>query len=146
MESEGTCWIADATGLQSHGPETDFSLHRSIRIEPLLIFTNHRGACCQFRQACRLCRMSFAVKLTARCIKMSSEPLNITRSPAVARMADRNAPVIKLTLTLTLVGHNLAKTGTSHLKGPIMRQSEAHRVIFCTSKTTSGFIYLLPVV
>jgi len=37
--------------------------------------------------------------------------LNTTRSPAVARMADRTSPVIKLTLTQT--GHNLAKTGTS---------------------------------
>jgi len=27
-------------------------------------------------------------------------------------MADRTAPVVKLTLTLTLTGHNLAKTGT----------------------------------
>ena len=32
-----------------------------------------------------------------------------TRSPAVARMANRTAPVIKLTLTLILTGHNLAK-------------------------------------
>jgi len=38
--------------------------------------------------------------------------LNKTRSPAVARMADRTAPVVKLTLTLTLTGHNLAKTST----------------------------------
>ena len=40
----------------------------------------------------------------------------LTRSPAVARMADRTAPVVKLTLTLTLTltGHNLAKTGTFH--------------------------------
>jgi len=67
----------------------------------------------------------------------------ISRSPAVARMADRIAPVVKLTLTLTLMqgprewdgvrrrlgarhggwtGHNLAKTGTSPLNGPIMKQ------------------------
>jgi len=87
-----------------------------------------------------------------------------TRSPAVARMADRTAPVVKLTLTLTqiLLGarvrqrlgarhggqtdHNLAKTGTSPLNGPIMKQNEAYRAIFCTLKTTSGFIFLLPVV
>jgi len=36
-----------------------------------------------------------------------------TRSPAVATMANRTAAVVKLTLTLTLTGHNLAKTGTS---------------------------------
>jgi len=36
----------------------------------------------------------------------------LTRSPVVARMADRTAAVVKLTLTLTLMGHNLAKTGT----------------------------------
>jgi len=47
------------------------------------------------------------------------------RSPAVARMADPTAPVVKLTLTLSLTGHNLAKTGTSPLNGPIMRQIEA---------------------
>ena len=45
-----------------------------------------------------------------------------TRSPAVARMADGTAPVVKL--ILTLMGHNLAKTGTSPLNGPIMRQNE----------------------
>jgi len=33
----------------------------------------------------------------------------VTRSPAVARMADRTAPVVKLTLILTLTGHNVAK-------------------------------------
>jgi len=70
--------------------------------------------------------------------------LEITRSPAVARMADRTAPVVKL--TLILAGHNLAKTGTSPLNGPIMKQNEAYWVIFCTLKTTSGFIFLLPVV
>jgi len=47
-----------------------------------------------------------------------------TRSPAVARMADHTAPVVKLTLALT--GHNLAKTGTFPLNGPIMRQNEAY--------------------
>jgi len=38
-------------------------------------------------------------------------PYTGTRSPAVARMANRTAPVVKLTLTLTLTvtGHNLAK-------------------------------------
>ena len=59
-----------------------------------------------------------------------------TRSPAVARMADRTAPVVKLTLTLTYIagpvrvrrrlgtchggrtGHSLAKTGTSPSTGP----------------------------
>jgi len=35
---------------------------------------------------------------------MTSRP-----SPAVARMADRTARVVKLTLTLTLAGHNLQK-------------------------------------
>ena len=69
-----------------------------------------------------------------------------TRSPAVARMTDRTASVVKLTLTLTLTGHNLAKTGTSPLNGPIMRQNKAYRAIFCTLKTTSSFIFLLPVV
>ena len=57
-------------------------------------------------------------------------------------MADRTAPVIKLTLTLTLTGHNLAKTGTSPLKGPTMRQNlnNTYRAIFCTLKTTSDYI------
>jgi len=32
------------------------------------------------------------------------------------------------------------------LNGPIMKQNEAYRAIFCTLKTTSGFIFLLPVV
>jgi len=67
-----------------------------------------------------------------------------TRSPAVARMADRIAPLVKLTVTIT--SHNLAKTGTFPLNGPIMRQNEPHRAIFWTLKTTSGFIFLLPVV
>jgi len=31
------------------------------------------------------------------------------------------------------------------LNGPIMKQNEAYRAIFCTLKTTSGFIFLLPV-
>jgi len=53
-----------------------------------------------------------------------------TRSPLVARMADRTAPVVKLTLTLNLTGHNLAKTGTSSLNRPIMRQNKAYRAIF----------------
>jgi len=65
-------------------------------------------------------------------------------------MADRTAPVVKLTLTQTLtpMGHNLAKTGTSPLNGPTMRQNEAYRAIFCTLKTTgtSNFIRLLPAV
>jgi len=64
----------------------------------------------------------------------------VTRSPAVARMADCTAPVIKLTLILTLTGHNPAKTGPSPLNGYIMRQNEAYRAIFCTSKTTSGCV------
>jgi len=38
------------------------------------------------------------------------------RSPAVASMADRTAQVVKLALTLTLMGHNLAKTGIFLLK------------------------------
>jgi len=66
-----------------------------------------------------------------------------TRSPAIARMADRTAPVIKLTLNLT--GHNLAKTGTP-LKWAHYEAKEAYRTIFCSLKTTSGFIFLLPVV
>jgi len=69
-----------------------------------------------------------------------------TRSPAVARMADCTAQVVKLTLTLTVMDHNLAKIGTSPLNGPIMRQNKAYGAIFCTLKTTSGFIFLLPVV
>ena len=69
-----------------------------------------------------------------------------TRSPAVARMADRTALVVKLTLALTVTRHNLAKACTSPLNGPIMRQNKAYRAIFCTLKTTSGFIFLLPVV
>ena len=52
-------------------------------------------------------------------------------------MADRTAPVIKLTLTLT--GYNLAKNRHFPLNGPIMRQNEAYQDIFCTLKTTSGF-------
>jgi len=60
-------------------------------------------------------------------------------------MADRTAAVV-LTLNLTLMGHNLAKTGISSLNGPIMRQNAAYRAIFCTLKTTSGFMFLLPVV
>jgi len=32
------------------------------------------------------------------------------------------------------------------LNGPIMKQNEAYRAIFCTLKTTSGLIFLLPVV
>ena len=71
-------------------------------------------------------------------------PLGKTRSPAVARMADHTAPVVKLALTLT--GHNLAKTGTYPLNGTITGQNKAHRAIFCTLKTSSGFIFLLPVV
>jgi len=55
-------------------------------------------------------------------------------------------PVVKLTLTLTLTGHNLAKNRHLRLNGLIMRQNEAYRAIFCTLKTTSGFIFLLPVV
>jgi len=42
-----------------------------------------------------------------------------SRSPAVARMADRTAPVIGLTLTLTLTSHNVAKTGTSPQTDPL---------------------------
>jgi len=62
-------------------------------------------------------------------------------------MADRTAQVVKLTLTLALMGHNLAKTGTSpHLNEPIMRQNEAYQVIFGTLKTTFGFIFQLLVV
>jgi len=61
-------------------------------------------------------------------------------------MADRTAPVIKLTLILILMGHNLAKTGTSSTNGPIMRQNKAYQAFCCTSETTSGFIFLLPVV
>jgi len=46
----------------------------------------------------------------------------------------------------SVLGNNLAKTGTSALNGPIMKQHEAYRAIFCTLKTTSGFTFLLPVV
>jgi len=46
-------------------------------------------------------------------------------------------------LPLTLTGHNLAKN--RHL--PLKRAHyEAYQAIFCTLKTTSGFIFLLPVV
>ena len=67
-------------------------------------------------------------------------------------------PTLILTLILTLLlhhigachgsqtGHNLAKMGTSPLNGSILRQNEAYRAIFCTLKTTSSFIFLLPVV
>jgi len=41
--------------------------------------------------------------------QVSQHQTGKTRSPAVGRMADRNAPVVKLTFTLTLAGHNLAK-------------------------------------
>jgi len=69
-----------------------------------------------------------------------------TRSPAVARMADHTAPVIKLTLTLTLTGHSLAKqVGYLPLNALIMRHNEAYWATFCTLKTTCGFIFLLPV-
>jgi len=40
-------------------------------------------------------------------------------------------------------GHNLAKTGSSPLNGPIMRQTEAYQAIFCTLKTTLSFIGLM---
>jgi len=46
-----------------------------------------------------------------------------TRCPAVARMADHTAPVVKLTLTLTLTAHNLAKADISLLNWLIMRQN-----------------------
>jgi len=77
--------------------------------------------------------------------KLDHTTVPLTRSPAVARMADRTAPV-KTNPYPNANGHNLAKTGTFPLNGPIMRQNEACRAIFCTSKTTSGFIFLLPVV
>jgi len=76
----------------------------------------------------------------------SSTRLHTNKKPVVARMADRTAPVVKLTFTVTLTGHNLAKTVTSPLNGPIMRQNKAYQAIFCTLQTTSGFIFLLPVV
>ena len=41
---------------------------------------------------------------------------------------------------------SLTKTGTSPLNGPIMRQNRGILNISCTLKTTSGFIFLLPVV
>jgi len=61
----------------------------------------------------------------------------VTRSPAVARMSDRTAPVVKPTITLT--GHNLPIIGTFPLNGPIMRQNEAHQAIFCTLKNYFRF-------
>jgi len=70
-------------------------------------------------------------------------PERKTRSPAVARMADRTA---SCSHKANPTGHNLAKTGTSPLNGPIMRQQEAYQATFCTLRTTSGFIFLLPVV
>jgi len=87
-----------------------------------------------------------------------------TRSPAVAKMADRTAPVVKLTLTLAIIlpgprewdGVSAHATAAKRaiiwqnrqfpLNGPIMRQNEVYWAIFCTLKTTSGFIFLLPVV
>jgi len=64
-----------------------------------------------------------------------------TRSPAVARMADCTASVVKLTLivTLTLTSH-IWQNRHFPLNGRIMRQNEAYRAISCTLKTTSGFI------
>ena len=67
-----------------------------------------------------------------------------TRSPAVARTADRTAPVVKLTLTQQAIIWQ--KNTHFCLNRPIMRQNEAYQAIFCTLKTTSGFIFLLPVV
>jgi len=102
--------------------------------------------------------------LVRNCLYVTEDPsmrrlthnLDITRIPAVARMADRTAPVVKVTVTLTVTllgqwvrrrlgarhggqtGDNLAKTDSSPLNGTIMRQKEAYRAIFCTLKT-SGF-------
>jgi len=39
------------------------------------------------------------------------------------------------------MGHNLAKTGTPSLNGPIMMQNEAHRAIFCTLKKLLPVLY-----
>ena len=70
-----------------------------------------------------------------------------TRSPAVARMADRTAPVVKLTLTPILLGPWVRRRlGTSRQPNPIMKQNDAYWDIFYTLKTTSSFIFILPVV
>ena len=42
-------------------------------------------------------------KLTVNEIEKAESVKTLSRSPAVARRADRTAPVIKLTLTLTLI-------------------------------------------
>jgi len=44
-------------------------------------------------------------------------------------------------LTLMLPGHNLAKTGTSPLNGPIVWQNKAYQVIFCTLKKLLPVLY-----
>ena len=54
-------------------------------------------------------------------------------------MAYHTTPVVKLTLTLTVTGHNLAKTGTSPLNGPIIGQNRAYQAIFCTLKNYFQF-------
>jgi len=58
----------------------------------------------------KLCVVSFTV------FNASASDTVSTRSPVVASMADHTAPVVKLTLTLTLKGHNLAKTRHFPLK------------------------------
>ena len=60
------------------------------------------------------------LSVTHETIKIERSEIQ-SRSPAVDRMADRTAPVVKLTLTLTLLRHILAKTGTSPFNGPIVR-------------------------
>ena len=92
--------------------------------------------------SCSLC----SVKLHVVLLFVEQIKKEGTRSPAIASMADHTTPVVKLTPNLTLSGHNLSKTGTFPLNGPIMRRNEAYRAIFCTLKTTSDFIFLLPVV
>ena len=62
-----------------------------------------------------------------------------TRNPAVAWTADHTGPVVKLTLTLTLTGHNLAKTDIFPLMGQLRGKMRHIEPFFCTLKTTSGF-------
>jgi len=88
---------------------------------------------------------SFCKMVVCVCVMLGEEMYGVWSWRCQAkRMADCTTPVVKLTLTLT--GHNQAKTGTSPWNGTIVRQNEAYWAIFCTLKTTSGFIFLLPVV
>jgi len=45
----------------------------------------------------------WTILFSVETVKIMKENRILRRSPAVARMADRTAPVVKLTLTLTLI-------------------------------------------